>query len=458
MRYLNKKNISLVTLFLFVFAFFAFTACESADKFIHVDSAIQKGDYEEARKKLSDGEKEFYSDKDYVLRELDNGLLLHYAGQPELSNERLENAERLIEENYTKSISEGVASGIVNDTVKTYRGEFYEDIFINIFKCLNYIQLGKSEDAFVEIRRFQNKLAKLQHENDIQINAAKKALEENASSLPDMKVSFFNSSLADYLLMLMDREDDSPDNASLALRQIGEAYSLQKNIYDFAEPVNIDAEIQPLENGAARLNILSWTGLAPVKEEVVSRLFLPELNTYYKLALPVMVKRGSPVKEITVEIKDLADNNSRKISLEKIETVENIAIETYKNNYGGIFAKTLLRSIAKSVTTTATGTVGDGLMSSKNSDEAHLGVALKFLSWISMAVTEATERADIRTSRFFPADAYVGGIALSPGSYDIAVTYRGMSGILGTQTFSGVEVSRGKFNLLESVCLERPAI
>ena len=139
-------------------------------------------------------------DNDQVLYNLDAGLLSHYAGDWNQSNKNFSAAEGLIEEYYSKSISQGVSSYFVNDMVVDYAGEDYEDIYTNFFMALNYIQLGNLEDAMVEIRRFDNKQKLLSTKYDSQIEYAESELGSGYSSV---SVQFQNSAAARYLSMLM---------------------------------------------------------------------------------------------------------------------------------------------------------------------------------------------------------------------------------------------------------------
>ncbi|HOS29304.1 MAG TPA: hypothetical protein PLR39_00750, partial [Treponemataceae bacterium] len=74
---------------------------------------------------------------------------------------------------------------------------------------------------------------------------------------------------------------------------------------------------------------------------------------------------------------------------------------------------------------------------------------------IASAVSnEVTEKADIRTSRYFPASASVGGISLDPGTYLVSIRYLDYSGrTISVEEFPGVTVKPDTLNLLESVCL-----
>ena len=76
---------------------------------------VARRDFAGAGAVIESYKNESYKEKDRVLYYLDVGMLYHYAGEYEKSNAALSEAERGIEELYTKSISRAVASGVLND-------------------------------------------------------------------------------------------------------------------------------------------------------------------------------------------------------------------------------------------------------------------------------------------------------------------------------------------------------
>ena len=66
-----------------------------------------------------------------------------------------------------------------------------------------------------------------------------------------------------------------------------------------------------------------------------------------------------------------------------------------------------------------------------------------------------SERADVRTCRYFPASAYAAGITLPEGRYDITVVFKTSSGgKVETLEYNGVSVSKSGLNLVESYCFK----
>ena len=127
--------------------------------------SVQDKSYDLSRKGHLDAAVDFIdasslasSSKDRLLYLMERGTLLHLQGAYEESNVDFEAADRLTEELYTKSLSAGALSFIVNDGVVAYSGSDYESVYLNYFKALNYLALGELEEAGVEARRVDEKL------------------------------------------------------------------------------------------------------------------------------------------------------------------------------------------------------------------------------------------------------------------------------------------------------------
>jgi tetratricopeptide (TPR) repeat protein len=88
----------------------------------------------------------------------EKGLILHYQDRYAQSNEVFEQAEDLLEDLYTKSVSREMAALVVKDDIAKYRGEPFEAVFVNYYKILNYLHLDDLEGALVECRRVNRKL------------------------------------------------------------------------------------------------------------------------------------------------------------------------------------------------------------------------------------------------------------------------------------------------------------
>jgi hypothetical protein len=378
------------------------------------------------------------------LEHLDEGMMLHYDGEYERSNSELSLAEREIYDNFAKSVSQAALSAVTNDTVIDYAGETYEDIYTNIFMALNYLHLQNTENAFVEIRRFDNKLREVSLKYEDVLSEARQS-GNTGDKMPDYNLEFHNSALARYLSLIMYRSAGDLGNAEVDLKLLQSAFGAQQNIYPFPIPSSVAEEIA-VPVGSARLNVLSFAGKAPAKEEVAIREFL--VNTYYKLALPVMVKVNSQVASIECTVKSGgAEIASRKLEL--LESIENIALDTFKQHQALIYVKGILRSLARTAATSVAGAVAD------TSDNETVSLIARIFQFASIVGTEIVEQADVRTSRFFPGKAFVTGFTLESGVYDIEVVYKAANGrVVDEERFTGIPVKMGQVNLLESICLK----
>jgi hypothetical protein len=427
-------------------AFFLFS-CATTEHFARVDDSLNKERYSESITTLESLKSRIYNpSRDMVLYYLDRGMLSHYAGEYGESSELLQNGERAIEEAFTKSITRGAGSFMVNDNVLEYAGEDYEDIYTNAFNALNYYHQGDIDGAMVEIRRMNIKLTALETKYDAaRTTLQTQALADGVSSSdipsnPDAPSKFSNSALARYLGMLFYRQDDQSDSARIDSENLLLAFANAPDVYRHPVPASIPDELE-IPAGQARLNIIAFSGLSPVKQSNTMRIPLSR-GRYVKISLPEMISRPSIVDRIEVQF-----DNGMNFRLELLEDIDAIARDTFKSRRGLMYTKSIVRAITKATTSSVLDAVSertDGL----------LGLAFGIASLGSQVYAEASEQADLRVSRYFPARAWVGGINVDPGRYSFHVNFYGRSGgPLTTQYFENVTVSPLSLNLIEAFAL-----
>jgi len=396
-----------------------------------------------------------YKDKDMVLYYLDLGLLQHYNGDYEGSNTSLSEAERLMEELYTQSISKAALSLLLNDNSLDYCGEDYEDVYTNVIKALNYLQQNKFDDAFVEIRRIDLKLGMLEDK----YGKLASGLNSSKDKKLDMQAGtnhFHNSALGRYLSMLIYEKEGKPDDAALDLTKIGEAFAAQPEIYNFSQPPlsdSLNAGNQP------KLNIVSLIGRAPYKlarefhiatskdqVTIVSvdksvdevKLVWPGIdpNYYFKFSFPYIVDKDTDICRVNAVV------DGKTFELGKLEDVGNVAVQTFKIKEPVIFLKSVTRSILKGIAAEA----AKDKMKQKN--PGLTGALMGFATDVAVA---ASENADLRISRFFPNDVLVTSIPLPPGEHSVVIEYYNKDNVLLYRDDKGtVEVNPERLNLVES--------
>ncbi len=399
-----------------------------------------QGDYDGAYNRLLEKKQVIVKKQGPIILHLDTGVLSHLSGDYEISNTLLSLAEKEIQEAYTSSISKNIASYLVNDNTIEYQGEDYEDIYINVFKALNYVHLGEEESALVELNRSIEKQSLLKQKYETQIEKISKEARLNGGdrgSMTTYSSSFSSSALANYLSMVVARGVGEENLFTYSLNQVRSSFETQPTLYSFSLPNSLVDEKNPIPRGKARLNIVAFNGLAPEKVEEIE-LYNLSNRSFMKIAYPVMQERGSTVHTVTISIE-----NEKDFQLEKLESISSIAVETFKATSSLIKIKAIVRATMKAIGTE----VYDDMIYRENN--ATLGEIL--LSSVFKVASFVSEQADVRTSHFLPNTAWVGGINLSPGEYTITILYKNYSGkTLFKETINNFKIERDKTNLLES--------
>jgi len=450
-----KKNYYKITLLSF-FIFLILSCATNPAEYKNIDNSIENNKYAAAVDEITarqGSKKPLYPEKNAVMLFLDKGMLEYYAGDNKNSSKSLQEAERLIEEAYTKSITAGFMSYILNDNTKEYPGEDFEDIYINIFNALNYYKRGDLDGALVEIRKLSaanGKLDILAGKYDYKDPNSGASLEElaqkeaeGAQSPKGKKVEFNNCALARYLAVLFYLADGQTDSARIEYEQLQRAFLTNRSVYKNQIP-KIAAQLNNVPKGKAMLNIIAFSGLSPVKEEEIIMYPFPmfqfSILTTANFKLPKMVKRPSKIDRIEVVV------NSNKFNLELLEDMSAVVEETFANRYASIVIKTYLRTITKYVAIAVAAAEAE-----RRGQNGGLILAAAIAAKIAF---EATERADIRMSRYFPAKAYVGGIILDPGTYNVTVNFYSGNAVIAKEEHSNFIVREKGLNLIDDVSLK----
>lgn len=435
---------------------------------------VRKGDYEQASLIIQEAKESIYREKDRVLYYLDLGMLYHWSGEYELSNELLTQAENAIEELYTLSLSRAFASGLINDNLLDYSGEDYEDIYLNVFKALNYVGLEDKEAALVEIRKVQIKLSLLEDKYKKSVEAYNDSEETKGSKIELRESELHNDALARYIGLLLYRAQGFSDDARIEREHIDEAWNTQSQLYDFPKPALPIIELP--DDGKAIVNFLSFSGLSPTKlantlrvqtgkdivfltmsgqsEDYVTKLvgfnflIVPGIKEgiNFKVQFPQLVNRSSIVDRIVIKLDGVEYGE-----FELLESMEKLSEEAFKLKQSLTVAKTVIRAALKTVTKEMSKEMVKRELSKKSAEALIAGIFTNLLIDIAVA---ASENADLRISQFFPASAHVAEITLTPGSYHIVIEYWSSNRLLkridhGVQNFRSVEL-----NLVESYLLQ----
>ena len=288
------------------------------------------------------------SSKDRLLYLMERGTLLHIQGVYQESNVDFETADRLTEELYTKSVSAGALSFLINDGVIAYAGADYESVYLNYFKALNYLALGDLEAAGVEARKVDEKLRYF-------------------SDLYEGKTVFREDGFLRMLTGLIYQALGDDNNAFIAYRLAWHSFQANREVYGVPIPQTLwsllvtsadrsslfterdefrelardkGIELVPLETFAV---VLINNGSIPVKQERMA-LFPSGQGFPIKLALPEFVARPGGINTATAEVDGVHYRS------EPVENLERIAFKSLEDEIARVLFKAIARAVIKETT------------------------------------------------------------------------------------------------------------
>ncbi len=399
----------------------------------------------------------YYKEKERLLYYLDAGMLHHYNGDWQRSNELLSRAEDAIQELYTKSISRAAASMLLNDNTLEYAGEDYEDIYINVFKAINYLNLGNSEAALVEVRRVDDKLSYLEQRH---ARIAKEMSEESEGKI-DFKAGksrFHSSALARYLSMALYQAARQQDDARIDYDNIRFAFESQPEIYPFSPP---DIMHPQRSRAGDVVRVLSFVNRGPYKrarelhihssedllligsvDEDIQLDAIPwpgiKEGYYFKFALPHLQQRQPRIAWV-----EAVTSEGKRYRLQKLEDLNLVAMRSYEIKEPMILLKSVSRSVLK-------GLAAEKAKEQANKSSSGLGASL--LSLAADAAVFFTENADLRLSQFFPGTALIAEIPVPDGEESLRLEYFSQRGQLLYAEERQIPEKANQPNLISSWC------
>ena len=445
--------------YLLASAMFLLIVSCATNHYAAVDGEVLNGKYGEAVETHEKKKTKLYNGKSVILYLLDSGMLNHFAGNYDVSITQLQDGERAIGEAYTKSVGEALAASVVNHKSKSYAGEEYEDMYINAFNALNYYNKDKYESAMVEVRRMSEKLKFVNDKNEAltaildekENHNAKKTAEKLGVPLyipPNFyRVVLGDSALGRYLSMLFYLHDKKYDDARIDYEAIETIFANARNVYNFPVPESVKEEMTVNPN-FARLNVIAFSGLSPIKEAEARTLqFDDDFKIQY--TTPKLLDRPSIISSIEVEF-----DNGGKYEMKLLENISAVQAELMRFALETVMKETTARLLVKAVPSAIAYSVGKNLTKNGAGVGAIVGVWMWLGGTLGGLSLSATEHADTRATHYFPGKAYINGIWLKPGVYSFKVNFYSSDKIVASVPFNNVQINAGELNLYEAYCLK----
>lgn len=365
--------------------------------------------------------------RDAVLNLLNKAMLLRMDGQFANSNADLESAKHLIDKLTITSISEQTGALAINDTLRSYVGDPYEQVLLHVYAALNYLEMGELDNARVEALQLDVKLNQLTDDG------------------------FDEDAFARYLTGMIYEALREWDDAMIAYRKAYEAYQgypqslamavpdfLRQDLLRLTQRLGLTAELERyqqqfgwdaneldgIQEHNGELIFLLHSGLAPLKREVVTAAFT-ESGQAVTIAMPYYLPRRSTIVTAQLHV------DGATVATELGENINTLAIASLEKQKPAILARAIARAVLKS----------KAVRETRKNDEA-LGFFINIVGVVS-------ERADTRSWSTLPNRIYFARLPLPPGQYDLTADLLGRSGdILQRREYNDIEIKTGEKRFL----------
>jgi uncharacterized protein len=437
---------------------------------------LDRGDFLAAAQFTEKSKEKAYGDKDSLLYELDEGMLLHLARDYGKSNEAFEKAKQIAENNFTKSVSNQAATFLISDNVRPYYGEDFERALINVFCALNYEMAGQESEALVEARQANQFLAALQtnygynnlYKEDAFVRYLMGMLYENQGEINDAYISYYQA-LQAYDRYSKDFGVPAPqDLVNDALRTASslgftdEIDTIQKTWcpagppatrpaydtdegevvlvhYDGPSPVKIDNIVEiGFGKAWAYVSVVQPQGEAQEDVEKAQEIARGIVDTeQIKLAFPKYISGRYMIRGSRAELRDGTGKIVNKGVNEVVEDVGAIAKKNLDDHIARISMRTFARAAVKFALTHK---ISSSVEQSSND---------KMLGWFVKkaltAASTATELADKRSWRTLPDKIQFVRLRAPQGTYDLHVDFVDKNDtFIEDRSVEGVKIAAGK--------------
>ncbi|BAX82570.1 hypothetical protein ALGA_4279 [Labilibaculum antarcticum] len=425
------------------------------------NSYFLQGDIASAEKVL-DKDKKSNRTKNRALFLLNKGTL-SWMQQDYVSATNYFNEADLFIEDQRKSIGSEALAMLINPMTKPYVPEDFENVMLNFYKALSYLEMGQTQEALVECRRVNEKLYAIndKYPKNYQNRYSDDAFAHTLMGLIYDSTGDSNNAFIAYRNALKIYEDNYLKNFNTpAPRQLKEdllrtAYEtgLNQEYEFFKNKFGFDFKKTDKDEGDV---IIIWlTGLGPVKAEWSinfsavngSNGYLTMVNNEENITLPFFVgnmdnsTRNSFSNLDFVRVAfpkyeergafytnaDILINDSIRYHLDKGEDINAIAFKTLKDRMVREMANSLLRLATK-----------QAIESFTRSKDENLGALISIFNAV-------TEKADTRNWQTLPNSIHYTRIRLKEGKHTVTLKVNSPNGKSKNQQVD-LEVKAGRTN------------
>lgn len=433
-RFFLRRNS--FTLILSAVVLVAFTGCATYyQNNWSFNREFESGDLKNALETLRKNQKEGEG-KNRFIYHANRGLLNSILGNYEESNQAFEKAFIFGEDNRINYANEAI-SYLTNPNFTAYRGEDHEHLMVLYFKALNFLKLGKPEQALVECRRLNIRLNQLNDRYKSERKFQRDAFVHSLMGIIYQSTGDYNNAFIAYrnAVDVYEKEYtelfklEVPNQLKLDLLNTAHWIGFQDQFDKYKEKFGM-TDYTP-ERPDAELVFFWHNGLAPIKDEWgINFVITPgENNTYVFTNEGLGLSFPFPVSE-EIDKKDLSSLQIFRVAfprynerplyyreaaltldgqsypLQLSEDINQIAFLSLRQRMVQELSKGLLRAALKKATE-----------QSVRKDNDQLGAVIGL-------VNALTEKADTRSWQTLPHSIYYARVPLKEGSNEVRFSIR----------------------------------
>jgi len=344
----------------------------------------------------------------HVIASLDKGMLRRINHDYSGSNQILEVAKQEIEELYGFSVTENLASVTINETLRGYEGDRYEQLLLHAYMAMNYIQLGDVDSARVEMLQADVKMMEWgdEPEEDAFLRYLEgiiyESLDEQDSALISYREAYIVYKEKGGAQYPVAPELLKKDLLRLLARQglwsEYESYKKEFNMPDYKPP--------KASKKFGELVVILNNGLAPIRSEKAIHIFSSEVQQNLRIAFPVYDHPKQRLYTPRISI------NNKQVAMETVEDIDALARYSLEQAMPGIMVRATARAVVKYNT-------------------QHTAQENSSLAGLLMTVTNiVTERADTRSWSTLPEEIQLQRIVLPVGKHQLQIQLLDAAGLV----------------------------
>lgn len=354
-----------------------------------------------------------------VLSSLNKGMLRRMTAKYSASNAIFEKAKRQIDDQYGVSVTDQLGAVTINDTLRDYSGDRYEQVLLHAFMAMNYIDMGLPDSARVEMLQADVKMREWgdQPEEDPFIRYLSGIIYELLGE-PDEAIVSYRKAVQVY------RETQDKQATAIPLQLKTDLLNLLYNNGRDQEYQQLKREFKmssfkPAGKGDSSVIVILNHGAAPHRSEHAIQTLATEVDHIVRIALP-RYKHGP--RQLNTPVVSVS---GREKGFEKVEDVDALARWSLDDDMAIITTRAIARAVIK--------------------HKAHQKAKEKdpLAGFLTKITNLATERADTRSWTTLPQQIELARVPVPAGQQEVVIKMKNAAGFTIDKIKRNVKVPRG---------------